>query len=89
MVDTQKSSVGSLTRFSVEVLLHCTGFLLVLSQQKERPGVRQGTAAVTKTLVICCVLLILLHGDYNQINKHYQDPYEPVSTMECAKGFER
>ena len=35
---------------------------------------------MTKTLVICCILGIIL--------ANYKDPYQQTSIIECHKGFE-
>ncbi len=48
---------------------------------------------VTKTLVICCIYIciyiygIILPSYMGVIICHYKDPYEPISIMECHKGF--
>lgn len=41
---------------------------------------------VTETLVSCCIYKGLNYPAMQVL--HYKDPYEPISTMECQKGFE-
>ena len=68
------------TRTSVYIIYLCCTYLYERSQ---------GTCAVTKTLVICCILGIILANYIGIIISHYKDPYQQTSIIECHKGFER
>ena len=73
-------------------LTHCISKVLRKFPNKiDFPSIKQTNKqpALTKTIVICCILGMVLPSWKGNLISHCKDPYTPANKMECHKGFER